>query len=145
MLAESDAVWIGTAGGGLYRFEGGQLQLFNAGNVGLPSDNVTALALTGDGVLLVGTDKGLVMLADGAVTPVASLDSAAIVSLVADQTQNEVWAATGAGEIFRFAQAEWRLLPTAGRLPAAAISALLVDGDSLWIGGADGGLARYEP
>jgi hypothetical protein len=30
-------------------------------------------------------------------------------------------------------------------LPAAAISALLVDGGSLWIGGADGGLARYEP
>ena len=145
LLAEGDAVWIGTAGGGLYRFEGGQLQLFNAGNVGLPSDNVTALALTGDGILLVGTDKGLVILADGAVTPVASLGSAKIASLVSDQTQNVVWAATGAGEIFRFAQDEWRLLPTTGRLPAAAISALLVDDDSLWIGGADGGLARYEP
>ena len=46
-------MWIGSAGGGLYRFERNQLQVLNSDNVNLPSDTVTALVLADDGSLLV--------------------------------------------------------------------------------------------
>jgi ligand-binding sensor domain-containing protein len=56
-----DAVWVATAGGGLYRLEGGALV---RADVALPSDVVFGLAATPER-LLVGTLGGLVALDDG--------------------------------------------------------------------------------
>ncbi|MGL4649457.1 MAG: ligand-binding sensor domain-containing protein, partial [Caldilineaceae bacterium] len=59
LAADPQGMWIGSASGGLYRFENNQLQVLTAENVGLPSNTVTALLVAADGTLYVGTDAGL--------------------------------------------------------------------------------------
>lgn len=81
LAADQDGVWIGTAGGGLYRFSGSQLQILNQQNVGLPSDNITKLAMGPDGALWIGSDLGLARLADGSLTSVRELAERAVESL----------------------------------------------------------------
>ncbi|MBK8046405.1 MAG: hypothetical protein IPK16_04290 [Anaerolineales bacterium] len=59
LVAAGPVMWIGSQGGGLYKFDNGQLQVFNKRNVGLPSDTVTALAIDEQGDLWIGTDRGV--------------------------------------------------------------------------------------
>ncbi len=144
LLADEDGVWIGTAGGGLYRFEGNQLQLLNSRNVGLPSDNITALAAGGNGALWIGTDRGLAQLADGAVTPVDAVNEDAIRAL-AVTAGGDVWAGRADGGVFCGSGDRWTELRPRDGLPAAAINAIVADGDQVWLGGQDGGIGVYAP
>jgi signal transduction histidine kinase/ligand-binding sensor domain-containing protein len=57
------ALWVGTTGGGLVRWQNGKAELFNT-RIGLPSDSITALAEDDDGRLWVGTESGLAILHD---------------------------------------------------------------------------------
>lgn len=152
LLADGNVIWIGTRGGGLLRFQDNQLQVFNRENIRLPSNNVSALAQTEDGVLWIGTDAGLARFADNSMTPVEPLQSAAIVGLVVGP-DGVIWAAGGENALYYLdgnadgdsASETWT--PFALSLqPGPQISALLVDaaGD-LWVGYAQGGLARYTP
>ena len=60
LARQGDAVWAGTYEGGLTRIDaGGGMRRYTLAGDGLPSDTVLALAVDGDGVLWVGTDKGL--------------------------------------------------------------------------------------
>jgi hypothetical protein len=63
MLATADRVYAGSLGQGLFVYERPEERWRNT-NVGLPSLNVTALAAAG-GYLYVGTDNGLVRIAEG--------------------------------------------------------------------------------
>ena len=69
LLADDDAMWIGTNGGGLFRSSAISC-IFSRENADLPSNTITALARDGDGALLVGTAEGLVRFVDGVATPV---------------------------------------------------------------------------
>ena len=82
LLNDGNAMWIGSAGGGLYRFERNQLEVLNVDNMNLPSDVLTALALSGDGALLVGTDAGLAELRDGIAMPLPALGERAITQVL---------------------------------------------------------------
>ena len=60
LARQGDAVWAGTYDGGLTRIDvDGGMQRYTLANDGLPSDTVLSLAVDADGVLWVGTDKGL--------------------------------------------------------------------------------------
>jgi ligand-binding sensor domain-containing protein len=150
LAADGDGVWIGAAGGGLYRFEGNQLQLLNARNVGLPSDTITALAVDdggpdgANGALWIGTDRGLARLADGAVTVIEDAGEDAI-SAVAVTASGAVWAARAAGGVVYSDGASWRELGVGDGLPAARITALAAVGDQIWLGGQDGGISVFTP
>lgn len=141
LLADEDGVWIGTAGGGLYRFEGNQLQLLNSRNVGLPSDNITALA-AGGGAFWIGTDSGLAQLAGGAVITVDALNEDAIRAL-AVTAGGDVWAATASGGVFSGSGDRWTELGPRDGLPSAVITAIVADGDQVWLGGQEGGIAAF--
>ena len=143
LVADGNAVWIGTQGGGLYRFENSQLQIFNQENVGLPSDTITALTLTGDGALLIGTDRGLAQFKDGSVSLIAEAPALLISALAAQG--KEIWAGTADSGVFHFDGAAWRQLTGADGLPSDRIAAILATDKATWIGGQDGGLARYNP
>ena len=142
--SDGDGVWIGTAGGGLYRFAGNQLQLFNARNVGLPSDTITALATGSDGALWIGTDRGLAQLADGAVSPVEALGEAAIAALAVAEN-GDVWVARAGGGVFWGRGEQWSELSVQDGLPAARITAIAVNGDQVWLAGQDGGISVFTP
>jgi ligand-binding sensor domain-containing protein len=140
--AGRDGVWIGTAGGGLYRFEGSQLQLFNARNVGLPSDNITALAVGSDGSLWIGTDRGLAQLAGGAVRVIDAVGEDAIAAL-AVTADGGVWVARAAGGVVYGRGDRWTELGVEDGLPSTRITSLATDGQRVWLGGQDGGIGVF--
>ena len=147
MAADPDGVWIGTAGGGLYRFAGSQLQILNQQNVGLPSDNINKLATGPDGALWIGTDLGLARLADGSLTSVKELTERAVESL-AVTGNGEVWAGVDSDGIFYSDGTAWTQLTLADRLPSPRIAALLAaddaSGSAVWLGGEQGGVMRFH-
>jgi ligand-binding sensor domain-containing protein len=146
LAADAEGVWIGTAGGGLYRFAGSQLQLLNRQNVGLPSDTVTQLAVGPDGALWIGSDRGLASFAGGVLTLVDELGERAITSLAATQN-GEIWAGVAEDGVFYGDGARWTQLTLADRLPSPHIAALLAEesaaGSTVWMGGQDGGIMRF--
>jgi ligand-binding sensor domain-containing protein len=144
LQSDGDAVWIGTRSGGLLRFQDNQLQLFNRSNSSLPGDSITLLTLAPNGNLLIGSDQGLARYSNDELTPDEGLAEEAIVALAA-AASGELWAATAASELLYFNGIAWEPLPT-DKLPAPEITTLMIDADgSLWIGAAQGGLARYIP
>jgi ligand-binding sensor domain-containing protein len=147
LAADQDGVWIGTAGGGLYRFSGSQLQILNQQNVGLPSDNITKLAMGPDGALWIGSDLGLARLANGSLTSVKELAERGVDSL-AVTGNGEIWAGVDGDGIFYGDGTAWTQLTLADRLPSPHIAALLAaddaSGSTVWIGGEDGGAMRFE-
>jgi ligand-binding sensor domain-containing protein len=136
-----NGVWIGTNGGGLYRFRDNQLQVFTAENAGLPSDAITALAAAPDGELFVGTDAGLARMVDGEVLPVEEVT--APVTSLATGPNDTLWAGTtGAGAAF-FDGSAWLWLTEANGLPGRNIAAVAVDIYGVpWFGAASGGFVR---
>jgi ligand-binding sensor domain-containing protein len=142
LLADGDAMWIGSASGGLYRFERNQLEVLNAGNMKLPSDTITALALTGDGVLLVGTDAGLAELRGGVTLSVPEVGARTVTQLLA--VGDTRWVGTVADGLFYATGTGWQQATTAGILPSNHVTALAAFGGAVWVGGATGGLARYD-
>jgi ligand-binding sensor domain-containing protein/signal transduction histidine kinase len=92
------AVWIGTAGSGLVRYQHGVItQLRKAG--GLVDDFVSALAEDKEGNLWIGTPNGLSQLSDVKIPTVGKAEGLAAdlyVSVVASR-KGGLWLATGAG------------------------------------------------
>ena len=96
------AVWAGTFGGGLYRFDrDGHQQRFLPGPAGsgsLPSENILALASTPDGVLWVGTTAGLARYGQHRFESVAvGGDEAAFVLSLSGESDGSLWIGTRAG------------------------------------------------
>lgn len=141
---DGNAVWIGTRGGGLLRFEDNQLQLFNRNNSKLPGDTIYALTLTAKGELLIATDQGLARYLDSDLSVYPELEGQAIIALAAAPS-GEIWVATALGELLFFNGVEWTAAPTK-QLPSPQISTLFFDSEgTLWIGTSQGGVARYSP
>ena len=144
LQSDGEAVWIGTRGGGLLRFQDNQLQLFNRNNSNLPGDTIYALARTADGQVLIASDQGLARYAEGELTGFSAL-SGQTISALAAAPNGEIWVATGENELLAYNGVEWIAAPTE-KLPAPQITTLLFDeAGTLWIGTAQGGLARYSP
>jgi ligand-binding sensor domain-containing protein len=140
LLSDGDLVWIGTDMG-LLRFQDNQLQVFNTGNINLPSNGITALALDADGSLLVGTESGLARFRDSDIMTVPDIPSEPVQSIAAGET-GEIWVATVAGELYYFDGAQWTAATNIPELPSPLVSALYIDGNGdVWFGADGGGLA----
>lgn len=142
LLADGAAMWIGSAGGGLYRFASNQLEVFTVENIGLPSDTVTALATDSDGVLYVGTDAGLAAMRAGVATPLTGFDERAISQILT--LDGSIWVGSANDGLFFDLGDGWQQETTAGALPDNHITALAAADNALWIGGASGGMLRYS-
>jgi sugar lactone lactonase YvrE len=144
LQTDGSAVWIGTRGGGLLRFQENQLQLFNRNNSNLPGDTIYALTLTADDALLIASDQGLARYTGSELSVYPDLAGQAIIALAA-APNGEIWVATTLNELLYFNGVEWSAAPTA-QLPAPQITTLFFDSEgTLWVGAAQGGLARYLP
>lgn len=145
LLADGDKMWIGTNGGGLFRFQQNQLQLFDTEKMGLPSNTITALLKDKNGLVLVGTNRGLARLQDDVATPIAATNAATITALGVTP-DGKLWVGTQDDGLFYFDGQVWSQPPDNGKAPSSQITALLVDQrGTIWIGGKDGGLIRYIP
>lgn len=145
LLADGDKMWIGANGGGLFRFEQNQLQLFDAEKMGLPSSNITALAEDKNGQLLVGTNRGLARLQDGVATPIVEMNGYTITAINV-MPDGKIWVGTLDDGLFYFDGQTWSAPPGGGRPPAKQITAILADQrGAIWIGAKTGGLIHYMP
>lgn len=145
LLASGDVMWIGAMGGGLFRFEKNQLQLFNTQNSNLPSDTITTIAQDRTGALLVGHIGGLAYFDEGDATPIEELDGYAVTA-IATTPDDAIWVGTSGDGLFYFDGEQWTRPPGDVQPPSPSISAILVDEQgSVWIGARAGGLIRYVP
>jgi ligand-binding sensor domain-containing protein len=138
LLVDGDVIWIGTAAG-LYRIADNQLQLLTRSNAGLPDDTINALALAPDGVLLVGTARGLAEVRAGVVQPAPEFKDAAIVHIAT--VGDEVWVAQENGPVFRRVGAVWEAAAPGADISLAAVTALAGRADRVWFG-STGGLVQ---
>ncbi len=141
LLTDETGVWIGSAGG-LFRFEDNRLQIYDLARAGLPSVAVTALAVDpADGALLVGTGSGAARLLGDDVEPLPVAVGDRVTSLASGE-EGPVVLGTASGA-WRFGANGWSRLRPVDGLPSTNVSAALVAADGVvWIGGAEGGLAR---
>jgi ligand-binding sensor domain-containing protein len=96
--APDGSLWIGTHGGGLSHLKDGVFTEYTTRD-GLPNDFVAALAVTQDGTVWMGTQKGLARMKDGRFTAFDEKDglpSATVNSLFLDP-QGVLWIGTHAG------------------------------------------------
>ena len=124
LLADDDVVWIGT--GGVLRFQDNQLQVFNAANINLPSDVITALALDNRRHALGRHGSGAWRAWDDRIIAIPDI-AAALCRGHRRRADNTAWVATGAGELYHFDGTSWMSIPDLSLLPSPAISALLLD------------------
>ncbi len=147
LLAAGDSMWIGSNEGGLFQFQSNQVHVFNRANAGLPSDTITALARGADGTLLVGTDRGAARFRDGVVErfeTVPSVEIRSIASLATDSGER-IWIATAGDGLYTYDGLEWTHLGVNAGLPSLTITSLLIDAyNTLWVGGENGGISRFE-
>ncbi len=144
LLGVGDLMWIGTDRG-LLRFQDNQLQVYNTGNINLPSDVITVLAENADGSILIGTDSGLARFRDNRIIEVPDIP-AAPVRAIAVGGEDQLWVSVAGEGLYYFDGVEWMLVP-AGTMPSIqSISSLYVaNGDRLMIGAEEGGLFVVTP
>ncbi len=144
LAADATGMWIGSAGGGLYRFENNQLQVLTAENVELPSNTVTALLAGADGVLYVGTDAGLAQFAAGAVTAIDQLPGEPVATL-ATSPDGSVWAGTQGAGAWVLRDGAWQAVAVQGLTLPSDVNTIAIDlYGGAWLG-ADNGLVRVAP
>jgi len=153
----SRALWVGTYGGGLFRFHRNIWRRYGSAD-GLPSDHLTSLEAAGgtdnpQGIWI-GTDGGgLAWLSEGRVHSLGiddGLPSNAVYSLHETRQTTGVpvlWAGTRNGGLAELRGGQWRVIKPVQRpfpLPVLAIlETVAPDGTaSFWFGTDGGGLAR---
>jgi ligand-binding sensor domain-containing protein/signal transduction histidine kinase len=134
------ALWIGSVGGGLYRWQDKQLRNFTTRD-GLPADSVTSLAEDAAGRLWVGTKNGLVVLAQDRLRPLPGFEifsGKTVTTIYRDRTGTMWVGATGTG-VFSYGAGKFVQLRDAGLNKILEDPhCLLVDGqDRIWIGAGD--------
>ncbi len=141
LLADGDAMWIGTNGGGLFYFMRNQLQIFSDENADLPSNTITALGRDGDGVLLVGTAEGLLRFDDGVAELVEEVPALPITAITS--VDQSIWVGTDGAGVHHFDGVQWTDLGKDEPLPSLQIGSILADDyGTVWVGGQQGGISR---
>ena len=140
-IGPKGCLWLGTAGGGLYRFDGYGFKSYNREN-GLPAHKIYALSLSADSLLWLATDAGvLVYNGQSFNTPEAflQLEDLQITTLVADNTGG-IWAASQKGQLFHYQHGLLRSIEDS--IQGSVTTLYLAKGKELWIG-TDTGAYRY--
>jgi len=133
------AVWIGTAGGGLVRYQAGVItELRKAG--GLVDDFVTALAEDKEGNLWIGTPNGLSQLSDVKIPTVGKAEGLAAdlyVAVIASR-KSGLWLATGGGFTYYNGPTNIEVYPVSLGLGNSYIGTILeaTNGDMYLVNGA---------
>ena len=144
LLNVGDLMWIGTDRG-LLRFQDNQLQVYNTGNINLPSDVITVLAQDADGSILIGTDSGLARFDDSNIVPIADVPALAIRAIAVGET-GVLWVAVQDEGLYFYDGTEWLHTPYESLPSIQSITSLYVTDDGrLLIGSEEGGLAVVTP
>ncbi|HET7710500.1 MAG TPA: two-component regulator propeller domain-containing protein, partial [Thermoanaerobaculia bacterium] len=142
----SGTLWIGTVGGGIFRYAGGKLSQLSERD-GLTTDSINEIAHDREGNLWVATTGGgLMRLKEGKVStlvPPQPLHGEWILPLL-QARDGSIWFATNGGGLNRLKDNNLVRMTTADGLQMNLISALAEDrAGAIWVG-SDSGLQRIE-
>jgi ligand-binding sensor domain-containing protein/signal transduction histidine kinase len=131
-------LWIGTTGG-LLRFDGARLVLFDRDNTpAFSENNIFGLTVTSDDALWIATEGGgLIRYKDGAFRPFSAKDGLLndFVRVVYQDTKGHIWIGTDNG-LFQFAADRIERVDNSNGIPAIAVHAIHEDNSGrLWAGG----------
>lgn len=138
------ALWIGTNGGGLTRFEGGRFATFTTAE-GLSNDIVRTLYEDREGSLWIGTNDGLTRRQHDRFSAFTTREGLTntFVRAIEEDGAGVLWVGTNGGGLCRSEGGRFTCLTTKDGLPDNFIFALLRGQDgALWIGTNGGGLCR---
>ena len=139
------ALWAGTNGGGLVRYQGGRFAVFTTDD-GLASNYVYALCEGRDGSLWIGTGGGLSRMSGGRITSLTRKDGLAseVVRAVLEDRAGVIWIGTEGAGLLRYEGGRFSAVAADG-LARNVVRALAETRDgSLWIGTYGGGLVRLR-
>lgn len=154
---QDGSIWVGTFGSGLFQLQpGGEVRQFKpkSGAVGLPDENVLALAHDAEGTLWIATSSGIVLWRNGRFQAFDNdlLVSKVVINLLPDERGN-MWLGTQAGLQRVTPEGKLETPAWVGELSNASIMGLLHerDGTPLFVGGKginrlhDGGVTQIFP
>ena len=143
-------LWIGTTGG-LMRFDGARLVLFDRDNTpAFTENNIFNLTVGSDGTLWIATEGGgLIRYRDGVFRSYSAKDGLLndFVRTVYQDRKGTIWIGSDNG-LFRFSGEQIERVDNSDAVPAVAIHAIHEDSQGrLWVGGSkllclDGGVAQ---
>lgn len=141
-------LWIGSSGGGLYRYDAdGSVHRFSA-NEGLGSDLICSLCEDTEGDLWVGTNGGglsRLRLALFNTYGRAQGLSSSLVTAITEGKDGELWIGTADSGINLLKDGAVRAMGAAEGLEQLQVQTALSDqSGQLWVGTAPGGLFRYD-
>ena len=140
---EDDALAVGTFGGGLGLFEGGDWHAVSVPD--LPSPYVQAVSYDDRGRLWIGTRDGLVVREDGAWQdrPAAlGPPGPRVTALESTPDGRGLWVGTFQPGLGRLMDGQWRHYGKADGLPSAEVNALVLHQGVLWVA-TNAGVAWY--
>ena len=131
-----NALWVGTSGGGVSRWEGGRFTSFGPEEGLATGTEVISLAADRDGSVWIGTDKGLVQWSGGTFKTIGEsqgLPRKQVRALLQD-SQGTLWVSVISGGLFRGAHGQFSLVDELG--PAGkSVYVLMEDREgSIWAG-----------
>ena len=148
LLADTEgALWIGTNGSGLSRYDNGLVSSFMM-NEGLANNFVTCMIQDKEGSFWIGTERGgLNRLRKSRMRTLTTRDGLPMdyVRSVYEDRAGTLWVGTNGGGIARWKKGGMTVLGGAQGLPVEFVRPFLEDSKGvLWIGTWGGGVARYE-
>jgi hypothetical protein len=133
---------------GLLKFDGVNWTVYNTSNSGLPSNDVSAIAIDGQGNKWIGTGWGLAKF-DGVNWTVYKTSNSGLpgdwVWAIAIDGQGNKWIGTDGGGLAKFDGVNWTVYNTSNSgLPSDYITAIAIDSlGNKWIG-TGGGLVKFD-
>ena len=141
-------IYIGTAGGGLAKFDGSEWTIYDTSNSGIPSDYVYSLLESANGDIYVRTYYGLAKF-DGAEWTTYNISNSGIpydyVRSLLETSNGDIYVGTRGGGLAKFDGSEWIIYNTSNSgIPSNYVYSLLETsyGD-IYVGAYDG-LAKFD-
>lgn len=137
-------LWVGTYGGGLFKYNDGfETEHYFKAN-GLSDEVVMALFQSSDKRIWVGTDKSVFLFSQDSLKPFKHSIIKSKVSYFIEGNDKSIWIATNNG-LYQIIGDEVNVFTTYNGLPSNIIRSLYFDKENaLWIGTVGGGFSRYK-
>ena len=145
LAVQTNKVWAGTWGAGLFEFEGASLP--RPLDLGIIPRIIQAIHQDRNGVLWLGTQNGLIRReqSDWKTFTVRDGLSSEAIQAIADDAEGNLWVGTAGGGLNRLRDGKFTVYRKSDGLPANNIAALLLDSEGvLWISTDGGGLGRFQ-
>ncbi len=145
VLVADGFVWVATSSG-FARFDGTRVDCFGRGD-GLSSHGLRALSHDGDGRLLIGTDAGIDVWAQGSIRSALGSGqrwSWGLVDRIVHHPDGRVLVATGSGLIVGSSHGGWERVDHAALAHAAIADVASASDGAVWVTGPHCGLLRSD-